>query len=163
MTYRITATHTFDAPIEVVEAGMTDPAFYAQLELPDVETPEVVGHEDDGADVTVTIRMVFNGHLDSFARRIVGNRELAWVQTVSLDREHHTGRLRVKPDAKMPITVDAGYALTEADGVTTRVLEGGLSVPVPMLGGRAERSIGPGVQRRLDIEAAALGEWLTRA
>jgi hypothetical protein len=162
VTFRITATHTFDAPLDAVEAGMTDPAFYAQLELPDVEAPEVLGREEDGVDVTVTVRMVFNGHLDAIARRIVGSHEIAWVQTVSLDQERHTGRLRVKLDAKMPITVDAGYQLTEADGVTTRVLEGGLSVPVPMLGGRAERSIGPGIQRRLDIEAAALGEWLTR-
>jgi hypothetical protein len=160
---RLEARHEFPAPVEAVEAAMADPAFYGQLrDLPDLAPPEVLDRTASGSRITLRVRYVFTGHVDPIVKRLVDVDELVWVQTTEFDTEAHEASLTVVPE-KLGSMLRCGgrfeLAPTPAGG-TVRTLTGELKVKVPLLGGRAEKALGPGILRRIDLEADALRTWL---
>jgi hypothetical protein len=156
------AAHDFAASRARVAGLMADPAFQSHLELPDLTLPTVVAHEDDGAHRLLRLRYEYTGQVDSLARRIVGNRQLTWVQELRLDVEQGTGTLSFSADE------DAGRANGSASVTLTargehashRLISGDFHIRIPVVGGTAERKIVPGLVRRLDVEAAALAARL---
>jgi len=158
------ATHRFDAPAHAVATASTDPDFYAALELPDVETPEILAHEATDVSVMLRVRLRFTGALDPVARRVIGAERISWVQELRLDLPTRRGELTVVPDVQQDrIDLKAQVELIEDSATaTTRRIAGDLKVRIPLVGGRAERSLVPGIERRLDAEAEALRDWLER-
>jgi hypothetical protein len=122
-----------------------------------------VERDVDGSTVRLALRMEFTGSLDSIGRRVVGNRDLTWVQEVSFDTAAHTGRLTIAPDWQSErLQFDAAMQL-RADGAgTVRSIVGDLRVKVPVIGALAERKVLPGLARRLDLEAESLRSWVAR-
>src|SRR5262245_63959975 len=79
---------------------MVDPAFVVTIALPDLSPAEVMDHsEHDGMNV-LRVRYVYTGQLDPIAQRMLGGRELALVQTVSLDPETTAGTLTLVAEAE---------------------------------------------------------------
>ena len=158
---RLAASHHFAGPVAEVCAAMGDPAFYAVLRLPDVEPPELVSRTVDGARVDVHVRFMYTGKLDPIARRIVGHDQVSWVQQLQIDPVAASAALQVIPAVAMvPVTCTGTFALrTEGDGCV-RTLDGDLRIKVPIIGSRAEKSLAPGILRRLDLEAEALNAFL---
>lgn len=157
---RFHAEHRFAAGPGAVAAGLLDPSFHRELQLPDLKLLDVDSHAD-GTESVLRLRYDFVGHLDPLARRILGNRRLTWLQELHLDPAGGTGRLSFEAEADPRRLHGAADVILEgADGGTRRQLHGELVVAVPMVGGRAERRIVPGLLRRLDIEARALDERL---
>jgi uncharacterized protein DUF2505 len=155
------ARHEFDAPPAAVTAGLTDPEFVGSLELPDLERPEVLQHRVDDNGRFIQARFRFVGHLDPIARRILGNDRITWVQEVRFEASNERGELGVTPDVHPDRMKFAGdYRLTAKNGGTVRTLTGELSIKVPLIAGRAEKAILPGLLRRVDLEAEALRAWL---
>jgi hypothetical protein len=161
---KLTASHIFGAPIATVCAGMGDPEFYAALRLPDLEPPELLVRTVDGDRVDIHTRFTYTGKLDPIARRIVGNDHVAWVQRLVIDAPAHSATLTVSPEVGvMPVTCSGTFALHEADGgQCLRTLEAELKIKVPIIGSRAEKSLAPGIMRRLDLEAEALNQFLVK-
>lgn len=160
---KLQSSHTFEHGLADVEDAMTDPAFYEQLELPDVTKPELLGREVDGPSITVRLHYVFTGHVDAIVHRVLGNDDIAWTQTLAFDTGAGRGTLTIEPSVLAgQVRCSADIVLTGDSTRCTRTLEGEFKVGVPLLGGRAENAIGPGIQRRLDIEAAALADWVAR-
>lgn len=158
---RFAVEHRFAAPPPTVAAVLVDPDFYRTLELPDVGTPEVLAASTEGTCSTVRLRYEFTGHLDPIARRLLGERRLAWVQELRLDRAVGTGELRFFAEAA-PARLHGEAACTlalDGDG-TLRRLEGELVVGLPGLRRTAEGRIVPGLLARLDREAEALAARL---
>ena len=155
--------HDFPAPCAAVADVLCDPAFHAQLDLPDLSRPEVVTSSTDGTAKRLLLRYEYIGSVDPIARRIVGNRKLTWMQELRLDTQTFTGTLSfsAEQDAKR-LNGEATVAITPAgDGAQSRRrIAGDLHVRVPLVGGTAERRIVPGLVRRLDVEAAALAKEL---
>jgi hypothetical protein len=160
---RLTASHHFTASIGDVCDAMGDPAFYAELRLPDVDPPELVSRTTEGVRVDVHVRFTYTGRLDPIARRIVGHDHVSWVQQLQIDASTTSAALQVVPAVGMvPVTCTGTFALrAEADGCA-RTLDGDLRIKVPIIGSRAEKSLAPGILRRLDIEAAALEAFLAK-
>jgi hypothetical protein len=142
---------------------MGDPAFYAELRLPDVEPPEVVVRTVDGDRVDMHVRFTYTGKLDPVARRIVGHEHVAWVQRLKIDPGSGTAALSVDPDVGViPVTCSGTFTLHDVDGGRClRTLAAELKIRVPIIGSRAEKSLAPGILRRLDLEAQALDRYLT--
>jgi hypothetical protein len=151
-----TAEHRFAAPVDAVIAGLTDPAFHRDLQLPDMKLLDVDA-ENDRDETVLCLRYDFVGHLDPLARRLLGNRRLTWAQELRLDRGRGAGLLTFEAEADpRRLHGRADVALKPDDGGTRRTVDGDLVVAVPVIGGNAERRIVPGLLRRLDIEADAL-------
>ena len=49
----------------------------------------------DGASTRIELRMTYTGELDALGQRVVGGREIAWVQRVEVDTAACTGVLSV--------------------------------------------------------------------
>ena len=154
--------HDFDAPAARVGELMGDPEFQTHLELPDLSLPTVVTHEVDGAQRLLRLRYQYTGQLDSLARRIVGDRQLTWVQELRLDVARGTGTLSFSA-ANDAGRVDGSAAVVITpthDASAHRAIAGDFHIRIPLVGGTAEKKIVPGLVRRLDVEAAALSAAL---
>jgi hypothetical protein len=153
--------HRFDARPAAVMEAMVEPTFYAGLEVDDVgafETTEVV--VADGA-VTIGLRFAYVGDVEPVVKRLVAGGEIVLLQSVTVRPKEMEGTLAVTPERFGELLQCDGHFTFETDGaVTTRSVTGSLKVRVPFLGGRAERSLLPGILARLDAEAEALNRWL---
>ena len=142
---------------------MGDPDFYARLHLPDVELPEVIARTANGDRVDIHVRFTYTGKLDPIARRIVGHDHVAWVQRLVIDAAAHSATLTVSPEVGViPVTCSGTFVLARMTAGCLRTLDGDLRIRVPLIGSRAERSLAPGILRRLDLEAEALDRYLAR-
>jgi hypothetical protein len=161
---KLSASHPFGAPVAAVCAAMADPEFYAVLRLPDVDPPEVVVRTVNGDRVDIHVRFSYTGKLDPIARRIVGHDHVSWVQRLVTDPAAESCDLSVVPDVGViPVSCTGTFKLHAADGgQCLRVFTGDLRIRVPIIGSRAEKSLAPGILRRLDVEAAALNAFLAK-
>jgi len=154
---KFAAEHTFTAPPAAVAAVLCDPDFHRTLDLPDLSRPEIVEHTVDGNSRALKLRYEFVGHIDGWAKRIIGGRKLTWLQELRLDVGTMGGTLTfaAESDPKR-LNGEATVELTAvADAQTRRTIEGELHVRVPLVGGKAEGRIVPGLVRRLGVEAEA--------
>jgi Protein of unknown function (DUF2505) len=159
---KLSASHRFAAAAHAVCDGMGDPDFYAALQLPDVELPEVITRTANGDRVDIQVRFTYTGTLDPIARRIVGHDHVEWVQQLDIDRERLSCALQVVPAVRaIPVSCTGGFVLRDTDTGCVRTLSGDLRIRVPLIGSRAEKSLAPGIMRRLDLEAEALDHFLT--
>ncbi len=158
---RFRAEHQFGGTVASVATLLTDPVFARALTLPDLSRPEVLDHRDDADGALLQLRYEFEGSLDPIARRLIGSGRLTWIQTLTVDRSRDTGTLRFEAErGPQLLHGTATFSLVAGGATTTRVLDGELRVAIPGLGRMAERTIVPGLLRRLDIEAQALDEQL---
>jgi hypothetical protein len=163
---RFEAEHRFHGSPAAVAAILADPGFYAGLQLPDLSQPDVLDQRTDGSKVVLRLRYLFLGSLQPVVRRLLGKRQLAWIQEIDIDRTTGSGRLTFQAEAdpkrlhgSADFTLQAVTLESGGTGCVQR-LTGELVVNVPIIGGRAERQIVAGFQRRLDIEAQELDSML---
>jgi hypothetical protein len=154
---KFTAEHEFPAPPLAVLDVLCDPAFQSTLELPDLSLPEVVDSTPTGAQRVLKLRYEFVGHLDPIAKKVIGSRKLTWVQELEIDEATLRGSLSFVAESQPDRVRGQADIVLEAvgDAAARRRISGDLSVKIPLVGGRAERAIVPGLLRRLDVEAAA--------
>jgi hypothetical protein len=156
--------HDFAGTVERVASIMSDPAFQTALDLPDLARPDVVAHEVDGASHHLTLRYAYIGQLDPIAQRVVGGRKLTWVQDLHIDVATGVGTLGFtadgvggRADGTATVTITA-----TGEGSCRRVIDGDFRIKIPLVGGKAEKAIVPGLARRLDVEADAVAVELAR-
>jgi hypothetical protein len=156
--------HGFAGSVERVATIMSDPAFQAGLDLPDLARPDVVAHEVDGAARRLTLRYAYIGQLDPIAQKVVGGRTLTWVQDLRIDLATGVGTLGFSADG-VGGRADGTATVTiksTGEGTCRRVIDGDFRIRIPLLGGKAEKAIVPGLARRLDVEADAVAVELAR-
>jgi hypothetical protein len=161
---RFEVEHEFDAEPASVLAVWLDPAFHLALDLPDVNRPELLSHATTGSEYTLALRYQFIGHVDPIVNKLLAGRPLTWRQTLTFDAASGRGRLTVvSEDGGERLTASGEIRLEETGGHgTRRTMRGDLRVRVPVVGGTAERRIVPGLISRLDVEAEALRDRLSR-
>jgi len=151
------AEHHFTGSTDQVATLLGTPAFYLDLDLPDLSRPELLDHHDDGEVATLHLRYVFEGKLDPIAQGLLGSSRLAWIQEVCVDRGAGAGTLGFhaeKDPRRLHGTAD--FELAASGKGSVRRIDGELVVAVPGIGRMAERRIVPGLVARLDIEARAV-------
>ncbi|MDZ4826886.1 MAG: DUF2505 family protein [Actinomycetota bacterium] len=158
---RFTAEHQFPAPPSAVVDLLIDPDFMTTVELPDLALPTILVHEVSDTAARLQLRYEYVGQIDALAKRVIGGRDLTWVQDLRLDRTSNTGELTFTAEAAPDkLKARAAVAITPTASGSVRTLNGDFSIGVPLIGGTAERKILPGVLRRLDVEAAAVAAQL---
>jgi hypothetical protein len=160
---RFQAEHHFNGSPGEVGAMLTNPGFYTTLVLPDVIEPQVLESNAGGPRSLLRLRYQYSGDLDGKVRRLLGKRQLAWIQQVTVEPAADSGDLRFYAEADPKrLHGSAHFDLRADDGGCVRRLAGELVVAIPIIGSGAERKIVPGVLRRLDIEARAVNDALAR-
>jgi hypothetical protein len=156
--------HEFDGTVAAVASIMSNPHFQTVLDLPDLSRPTVVAHEVDGTAHRLTLRYQYTGQLDPVAQKVVGGRALTWVQELRIDVASGNGTLGFSADgAGGRVDGTATVTITATgDASCRRRITGDFRVKIPLIGGKAERAIVPGLERRLDVEADAVAAELTR-
>lgn len=156
--------HEFAGSVDRVATLMSDPSFQTGLELPDLARPEVVAHEVDGDSHRLSLRYRYVGQLDPIAQKVVGGRTLTWVQELRIDVSRGTGALAFSAEG-VGGRADGTATVTIAPigaRACRRTIRGDFRIRIPLLGAKAERAIVPGLERRLDVEAAAVVTELAR-
>ncbi len=106
--------------------------------------PEIVEESSTGTTSLLKLRYEFTGHLDPIAKKLLGNRKLTWLQELHFDMAMLRGRLTFAAEADPNrLNGEAAVTLEADDDATTRHIAGDLHVRVPLIGGKAERSIVP--------------------
>lgn len=161
---RFRLEHHFEAPVAVVEATMADPDYLASVVLPDVGRAELIERVESPGRLLMRTRHHYTGELDSLARRVLGSTDVGWDQEVTIDTAGHQAQLRIIPlVAAGQFSCSGTYRFLDHEGATIRTLEGELRLKVPLIGAMAERRVGDGMVRRMEIEARQLAEWLGRS
>jgi len=156
--------HDLAAAPAVVAALLCDPDFHVRHQLPDLAVPEVVESSMTGAEHLLRLRYEYTGQLDPIAKRVIGSKKLTWLQDVKLDSstgqgtitfsaEADPGRLNGSADIRLDATGDDSARISIA---------GDLHVKVPLVGGRAEKAIVPGLVRRFEVMTDALADELKK-
>ena len=164
---RFTAEHRFQGSPAAVAAILADPGFYVGLKLPDLSQPDVLDQSTAGDTAVLRLRDLFLGSLPPVARRLLGKRQLAWVQEVKVNGVTGSGEITFQAEAEPKrLHGSANFtlqpvALQSVETGTVQQLTGEVVVAVPVVGARAEKQIVAGLQRRLDIEAASLDDRLS--
>jgi hypothetical protein len=156
--------HDFAGTVEQVASLMSDDGFQSVLDLPDLARPDVVAHDVDGTVHHLTLRYEYIGQLDPIAQKVVGGRKITWVQDLRIDVATGIGTLGFTADgvggrAEGSATVTV---TTTGDASCRRVIDGDFRIKIPLVGGKAEKAIVPGLARRLDVEADAVAAELAR-
>ena len=148
--------------IDRVLAALLDPELLARLgELPNLGAPEVLGQERNGEVVTQRVRYRFTGSLSSAVTRVIDPAKVTWVDETTSDLAARSARFRIIPDHYgNKLRCDGTHRFTERGGVTTRHVDGELSVRVPLVGRVVERAIVGGLQDHLRAEADLLATLL---
>jgi hypothetical protein len=154
--------HEFAAPCPAVADVLCDPEFHTHLDLPDLSRPEVIAHSVDGTRRVLRLRYRYLGRLDPIARKIVGGRDLTWIQELRLDTATYAGTLSFSAEEEpRRVNGSADVAIIAVDGTRSRRrIAGDFHLRIPVVGGTAEKKIVPGLLRRLDVEADALRDRL---
>jgi hypothetical protein len=156
--------HEFAGTVEQVATLMSDPGFQSVLDLPDLARPDVVAHEVDGSSHRLTLRYEYIGQLDPIAQKVVGGRKITWVQDLRIDVSTGVGTLGFTADGvggRAEGTATVQITAT-SDGSCRRRIDGDFRIKIPLVGGKAERAIVPGLERRLDVEAQEVAAELAR-
>jgi hypothetical protein len=156
--------HDFAGTVEQVASLMSDDGFQSVLDLPDLARPDVVAHDVDGTVHHLTLRYEYIGQLDPIAQKVVGGRKITWVQDLRIDVATGIGTLGFtadgvggRADGRASVTITA-----TGDASCHRVIDGEFRIRIPLVGGKAEQAIVPGLERRLDVEADAVAAELAR-
>jgi hypothetical protein len=153
--------HIVSAPRSLVERVVLSPSTTSVLPryMPGIARATVLSREERGALLVVRKRFEPSITLPSFAKGVRPDMT-QWVETVTWDRSKHEAHFAI--DANVPdewkrhFSAEGIYRLEDRGPVTMRVIEGEISVRVPLMGGLAERYI-VGVMRDVfDGEARGL-------
>jgi hypothetical protein len=161
---RLHAEHDFAATPQEVAEALVDPDFAPELAgLPDVGKVEVVEAGSQGGMRFLSVRLVYEGSVEGIAAKVLGPTAPSWVQTYRFDVDAARGRLEIVPESHGSlIDCSADVVLIAEDTTTRRIVDGQLTIRLPVVGGRAERALAPAIGARIDVEADLLTGWLAR-
>lgn len=162
MDFKHSATypHSFD---DVLAASVSEEFLSGLTSIPDVAVPELRNVSDDGTTVTSETFWAYTGQLDTMAKAILGNNDLTWVQTVTIDKTTKSGTIDiVYMEGKVPGTCTGTVTYAEDGGTTTRTIEGSLVVKILFAGPQVEKRLVEALGVRFDAETEALNTFLAK-
>jgi hypothetical protein len=164
---RFEIVHTFAIPLDAVELAVVSPDLVLALapRLANVETLHQLSHSAHDGVLERVWSYRANVKIPGFARPYVSPEMLGWNEESSYDKEKHFATWLIVPHVKPAwrrFFVSAGtYRLVRKGEGSARVIEGHLSLEVPVVKELAERAILREVRKAFDAEAAAIRDLAT--
>ncbi|HEU0087028.1 MAG TPA: DUF2505 domain-containing protein [Pseudonocardiaceae bacterium] len=161
MTSRLELRHRYPEPPQRMRQVLTD-ATFLQDKLRAVGGPgaELVSREETAHQVTVVLRQTVPADLlPSFIRSVLpGDLTIRRTETWT----NSSGTVHSVVDgAPGTITGEMGLEPDNSGSVHSFRLEA--TVPLPLIGGKVEKSITEGISKLLDVEYSFTLQWLHRA
>jgi len=159
MSTRFSHDLTYDAPLDAVDAMLTDPAFRERVcdAQGAIRKAVSITEGDDGLTVLVDQVQTSEG-IPGFARKFVGD-EINLVQTETWTDAENADVEVVIPGK--PGEMTGTIHLSESGGVTTERLEMTIQVNIPLAGGKIEKLISDLLRKALLAENAVGRDYLS--
>lgn len=144
-------------------SALTDPEFLrARLAALGGKGAELLDHRSGPDGVEYHLRHGVEAHeLPSAVRTLMrGDLTIDRVETWRPDGvEGYVGTVRVTIPG-MPGEVSGGMTLVDLDPGSERVVDGSVRIPIPLVGGKVEDSVGGQISALLDAEHEFTEKWL---
>lgn len=158
-----TLTQEIPAPVDAVEAALTNPDFLARMaELPKLGSAELVSNEHDGDTVKLQVRYLFQADLSPKVTKFVDPEKLTWVEDSTIDLSSHETSCVIRPDNYANL-LEGSYSATIAATATgsERTVTGKIKVRIPLLGSKVEKAIVGGLEENGEAQTTILTEFLS--
>lgn len=154
---------TYPASFEkVIETNFSEEFLASLTDIADVAAPKRTEFSSDDATLRAVTYWEYTGQLDPMAKALLKNKPLTWVQTTTIDKASKSGTIdTVYMEGSIPGTCEASVSFVEnADGTTTRDIDGKIFVKIPVVGSSVEKRLVDGINSRLQEEAEKLVAYL---
>jgi hypothetical protein len=149
---------TVGAPLDRVEAALLSEDFFDRVGAsPRIAAPVLLEEVEQGTVVLRRVAYRFTAGVTGAVRRVVDPEKMTWVDESHYDRTSHRATHEIVPDHYAKLLHCTYEEILEPDGDgCVRIAEGDLSVRVPLVGKRVERTIIDGIRERAKAEARVL-------
>jgi hypothetical protein len=153
-----------NAPRAKVEEAFADARFHEALgNSPNLAVREVLDRRQVGDTVVLDIRCAFTGEISPTVRTFVDPEQLTWITTTTVHAGEHWADFILVPDHHADWLQAAGryrFEIPDDDRSRTKeVMEGDVTVRVPIFGRAAEKGLVSGFAQHLEEQAALLEHW----
>jgi len=161
---KFTIRHAVEAPPARAVAAYASPGFYEGRPARDnIAVHGVVLHEVHSDRVVLEVRFAFTGHVSGAVRALVDPDKLSWVTRTEVWPADARSTWEVRPD-HYPDRLHARgtyrFEPGEAGSSGTLVLvDGELTVRVPIVGRTVERTIVSGLREYLEDEVTSIADF----
>jgi hypothetical protein len=158
MTTSFKLEHDFpDISVDVFEAYLNDPELIKMLDkMPAFRSRDLVDHKKDGdGSTTWRFKVVAGGDVPSSVRKVLNEEMLTWHEDTRFVPAEHTIHWTIVPlasKAQALLESHGTWRLLHAGKGTKRVIEGHISVKVPLIGKVVEQYLASELKRNYDVE-----------
>ena len=161
---RFTIRHAVEVPPARAVAAYASPAFYEGRSARDnIAVHGVVLHEVHTDRVVLEVRFAFTGHVSPAVRAVVDPGRLSWVTRTEVRPAEARSTWEVRPDHYPDrLSARGTYRFEPGGGASAGTLvlvDGELTVRVPIVGRSVERTIVSGLRDYLEDEVASLPDF----
>jgi hypothetical protein len=158
MTTSFKLEHDFpDISVEVFEAYLNDPELIKMLDkMPAFRSRDLVDHKKNGDGSTMwRFKVVAGGDVPASVRKVLNEEMLTWHEDTRFVPAEHTIHWTIVPlasSAKALLESHGTWRLLHAAKGTKRVIEGHITVKVPLIGKVVEQYLASELKRNYDVE-----------
>lgn len=166
MFVRFEIVHEFEIPLDAVELAVLSPDLFSKLKSR-MNMEEVTQKEHRLEDGVLHRRWAYQAsvRVPVFAKKVVTREMLSWDEASTYDLKAHEAAWSVspiKPEWKKYFQAEGKFKLVPTgEGTTKRIVEGELTLRIPVVQRMAERAILAEVRRMFEAEAETLREMAT--
>lgn len=157
MTTSFKLVHDFDdIPIDLFERYLNHPELIALCaEIPAFRSRELVEEQDLGdGKKRWRFKVVAGGDIPATARKVITEEMLTWYEDTRFEPEEHAIHFTIEPIRwKGKFDCRGTWRLEPRGAATHRVIEGTLSIPIPIVGKVAESVIVSELKKNYEVEA----------
>ncbi len=161
-------SHEFDVPLDALELAVLSPDLFSGLKsrLTNMEDVRQKVHNLTNGVLERVWAFQANVKVPVFAQKVVTREMLSWDEQSTYTIAKHAAQWvvvpNVRPEWRKHFHAEGTYTLLPlASGRTRRVVEGDLSLKVPVVQKVAERAILGEVKKTFEAEAATLRDLAT--
>jgi len=165
---RFEITHEFEIPLDALELAVISPDLFSKFKarLKSLEEVRQKQHDLVGGVLRRVWAYQANVKVPVFAKKVVSREMLSWDERSTYEIKLHEAAWSVEPNARPEwrkyFHAEGTYKLLPLErGRTRRVVEGELTLRVPVVHKVAERAILGEVRRMFDAEAETLRDMAT--
>lgn len=165
---RFEIAHEFEIPLDALELAVLSPDLFVKIKerMASVEDVRQKQHDLEAGVLRRVWAYQANVKVPVFAKKVVSREMLSWDETSTYEIKLHEAAWSVAPNAKPEwrkyFHAEGTYKLRPLErGRTRRLVEGELTLHVPVVQKVAERAILGEVRKMFDAEAETLREMAT--